>query len=78
MDEATPQAQILLGNNSQCSKDSDILAIIAYYLVAMFGHRLKVGRSTYEIIQILSISLRDKTPIKEILTGCDYNDVKEL
>lgn len=53
-------------------------AIIAYCLVAIIGNKLKVDRSIYEILQILSISLLDKTPIREILTKCDYNNVKEL
>ena len=53
-------------------------AIIAYCLVALVGYKLKVGRSIYEILQILSISLLDKTPVKEILTKCDYNNIKEL
>ena len=53
-------------------------AIIAYCLVAIVGNRLKVDRTIYEILQILSISLLDKTPIREILTKCDYKDVKEL
>ena len=53
-------------------------AIIAYCLVAIVGNKLKVERSIYEILQILSISLLDKTPVKEILTNCDYKDVKEL
>jgi len=53
-------------------------AIIAYCLVAIVGNKLKVNRSIYEILQILSISLLDKTPVKEILTKCDYKDVKEL
>lgn len=53
-------------------------AVIAYCLVAIVGNKLKVDRSIYEILQILSISLLDKTPIKEILTKCDYNNVKEL
>ena len=53
-------------------------AIIAYCLVAIVGNKLKVDRTIYEILQILSISLLDKTPIKEILTKCDYKDVKEL
>jgi transposase len=53
-------------------------AVIAYCLVATIGNKLKVDRSIYEILQILSISLLDKTPIKEILTKCDYNNVKEL
>jgi hypothetical protein len=52
-------------------------AIIAYCLVAIVGNKLKVDRRIYEILQILSISLLDKTPIKEILTKCDYKDVKE-
>lgn len=53
-------------------------AVIAYCLVALVGNKLKVDRSIYEILQILSISLLDKTPIKEILTKYDYNNVKEL
>lgn len=53
-------------------------AIIAYCLVAIVGNKLKADRSIYEILQILSISLLDKTPIREILTRCDYKDVKEL
>lgn len=53
-------------------------AIIAYCLVAIVGNKLKVDRRIYEILQILSISLLDKTPIKEILMKYDYKDVKEL
>ena len=52
-------------------------AIIAYCLVAIIGNRLKVDRSIYEILQILSISLLDKTPVREVLTKYDYKNVKE-
>ena len=52
-------------------------AIIAYCLVAIIGNKLKVNRSIYEILQILSISLLDKTSVREILTRCDYKNVKE-
>jgi Domain of unknown function (DUF4372)/Transposase DDE domain len=52
-------------------------AIIAYCLVALVRNKLKVDRSTYEILQILSISLLDKTPLNELLTNQDYKDVKE-
>lgn len=52
-------------------------AIIAYCLVAIIGNKLKVDRPIYEILQILSISLLDKTPIREILTKYDYKNVKE-
>ena len=53
-------------------------AIIAYCLVAKVGYTLKVDRTIYEILQILSISLLDKTSIREILTKYDYKNVKEL
>ena len=53
-------------------------AIIAYCLVAMVRNKLKVDRSTYEILQILSISLLDKEPLIELLTNQHYQDVKEL
>jgi len=52
-------------------------AIIAYCLVAIIGYKLKVDRPIYEILQILSISLLDKTPIREILTKFDYKYFKE-
>jgi hypothetical protein len=52
-------------------------AIIAYCLVAIVGNDLKIDRSTYEILQVLGISLLDKTPVKELFTNIDYKDVKE-
>ena len=39
-------------------------AITAYCLVAIVQHDMKLKRSTYEVLQILSISLTDKTPLK--------------
>ncbi|MCK4287575.1 MAG: IS4 family transposase [Bacteroidales bacterium] len=53
-------------------------AIIAYCLVAIVGHDLKIDRSTYEILQVLGISLLDKAPVNELFTNINYNDVKEL
>lgn len=53
-------------------------AIIAYCLVAIIGNKLRSRRRIYEILQILSISLLDKTPVREILTDYEYKDVKEL
>jgi hypothetical protein len=53
-------------------------AIISYCLVAIIGHDLKIDRSTYEILQVLGISLLDKTPVKELFMNTDYQNVKEL
>jgi hypothetical protein len=38
-------------------------AIISFCLVAIVGSDLKIDRSTYEILQVLGISLLDKTPV---------------
>ncbi|MFV0589741.1 MAG: transposase [Draconibacterium sp.] len=43
-------------------------AIIAYCLLAIIGNKLRLRRRIYEILQILSISLLDKTTVREILT----------
>jgi hypothetical protein len=52
-------------------------AIIAYCLVAIIGSSLKLDRSTYEILQVLGISLLDKTPVNELIKNVNYQDVKE-
>lgn len=52
-------------------------AITAYCLVAIVQHDMKLKRSTYEILQILSISLTDKTPLRELFDKTYSNDVKE-
>lgn len=65
------------GTSLNAVKTQIYCAIITYCLVAIIGNKLKVGRPIYEILQILSISLLDKTPVREILTNCDYKNVKE-
>ena len=42
------------------------VAIITYCLVAVVRNELKLERSTYELLQILSVSLTDKTPMREL------------
>jgi hypothetical protein len=41
-------------------------AITAYCLVAIIEHDLKLNRSTFDVLRILSMSLFDKTPIREL------------
>ena len=53
-------------------------AIIAYCLVAIVQNDMKLERSTYEVLQILSISLTDKTQLRDLLEKTNFNDVKEL
>lgn len=41
-------------------------AITAYCLVVIIQHDMKLDRSTYEVLQILGISLTDKTPLRDL------------
>ena len=66
------------GHTQNAVKTQLYCAIIAYCLVAIVGKELKIQRTTYEILQILGISLLDKTPVIELLTNTDYKNVKEL
>ena len=52
-------------------------AITAYCLVAIVQHDMHLERSTYEVLQILSISLTDKTQLRELFEKTNFNDVKE-
>lgn len=66
------------GTTMNAVKTQVYCAIITYCMVTIVANKLKVNRSIYEILQILSFSLLDKTPVREILTDCDYKNVKEL
>ena len=52
-------------------------AITAYCLVAIVQKDMQLKRSTYEVLQILSISLTDKAPLRELFDKTYSNDVKE-
>lgn len=52
-------------------------AICTYCLVAIVQHDMKLDRSTYEILQILSISLTDKTPMRDLFDKTKFQNDKE-
>ena len=39
---------------------------------------MKLKRSTYEVMQIFSISLTDKTHLRDLFDKTNFNDVKDL
>ena len=53
-------------------------AIITYCLVAIMQHDMKLERSVYEVLQILGVSLTDKTHIRDLFDKKNINDVKVL
>ena len=53
-------------------------AIITYCLVAIMQHDMRLERSVYEVLQILGISLTDKTPLRDLFDKKNINDVNVL
>lgn len=52
-------------------------AICTYSLVAIVQHDMQLDRSTYEVLQILSISLTDKTPLRDLFDKTKFQNDKE-
>jgi transposase len=55
------------GTNENAVKIQLYCAIIAYCLVAVVERKMKLDMEMYELLRILSISLLDKTPLKDLL-----------
>ena len=69
----------LWGHSPNAVKIHIWTAICAYLIVAYMKHTLKSNYSIYEIMQILSVSVFDKTPVRDLLTISQVNqNVKEL
>ncbi|WP_438839233.1 hypothetical protein [Bacteroides stercoris] len=52
-------------------------AIITYYLVAIVQHDMKLERSVYEALQILGISLTDKTHLNDLFDKSNFKNAKD-
>ena len=53
------------------------IAFITYTLIAIIRSKLNLNRPTYEILQILGVSLLDKTQLNQLLSDPVYQNVKE-
>ena len=58
------------GRSLNAVKTQICVALCAYLLVAILKKRLEIGGSSYEILQILSVSLFDKMPMVKLFS--DY------
>ena len=53
------------------------IAITTYSLVVIVKHDIKLERSVYEILQIVGISLTDKTNLRDLFDKSNINNVNE-
>jgi hypothetical protein len=66
------------GQSQNAVKCQIWIAVSTYLLVAIWKKKLGLGQSIYEILQILSISVFDKTPINQLLAKNDEAKSNEL
>jgi hypothetical protein len=66
------------GNSANAVKTQVYIALITYTLVALIKNQLKTDLSTYEMLQILSASLFDKTQLNQLFQSPFCQDIKEL
>lgn len=66
------------GTSANAVKTQIYIAIITYVLVVLIKAKLKLQQSAYEVLQIMSVSLLDKTSLRTLFENPNYQDVKEL
>jgi hypothetical protein len=65
------------GQSENAVKTQIWIAIATYVIVAIAKKRLNLPHSLYEILQLVSISAFDRTPLRQIFTNDNYQDVKD-
>ena len=66
------------GTSQNAVKTQIWIAISVYVLVAIIKKRLKIELSLYTILQILSVTIFEKTPILQALSQVEYEIPKEV
>ena len=61
------------GTSENAVKTQIWIAVSVYVLVAIIRKRLRLEASLYQILQILSVTLFEKTPILQALQASDSN-----
>ena len=67
MDQAALRIKAFYGTSENAVKTQIWIAVAAYVLVAIVRKRLALEASLYQILQILSVTLFEKTPILQAL-----------
>jgi len=65
------------GTSHNAVKTQIWIAICVYVLVAILKKRLKLQLSLYTILQILSLTVFEKTPLTQVLTSFNYTTRQE-
>ena len=61
------------GHSENAVKTQIWIAVCTYLLVAILKKKLKIDRNLYSILQILSVSAFDKTPVNQLLSSTELH-----
>ena len=65
--------KVFYGETSNAVKSQLWIAICTYVLISIIRKRLGLEMSLYDILQILTVSQFEKTPLSRLFTPFDYN-----
>ena len=60
------------GTSENAVKTQIWIAVSVYLMVAIIKKRLKIEASLYKILQVMSVSAFEKTPLDQLLRFYDY------
>src|SRR3989339_803135 len=66
------------GTSQNAVKTQIWIAVSVYLLVAIAKKKLKLELSLYTFLQILSVSIFEKTPILQLVNGIDYSFINSV
>ena len=66
------------GNSENAVRIQIYSAVISYCIRAIVQKKMRAKRSVYEMLQIVSVSLTDTTPLRDLFGKPNYNIVNEL
>ena len=69
--------EVFWGYSANAVKTQICIALCAFLLVAVMKKKLGIGRNLYEILQILSVSQFEKTPVNTILSERELQNLNE-
>jgi hypothetical protein len=78
VDQAIPAHQVFLWDIRKCSQNTNLDSYHNLCFGCNSQKRLKIEASLYTVLQILSVTIFDKSPILQVLLNCENHIDKEL
>lgn len=69
--------EVFWGHSENAVKTQICVGLITFLLVAIMKKRLNIDRDLYEILQILTVSLFEKTPINTMLNQYPLPEISD-